>query len=721
MAEKKKIKLSNSEPVISKFKFNHLILIIVAVGIIARFLYYFSEKHSPLFLYTIIDEKEFVNNAWVLVKDHFNYPWYYWHPPAYSYFLAFLFYAGFKLKSVVLIQYLMGISGTVFLYLGLKKINQRAAFIAALIWAVYPAELFTETKFLSENLFTFAVFILFCIIMNFRQNILYFILAGILTSIIIITKTQFIIFFIFFILVCVFVFKTSFRNILLYTIFSMCLPFLTSIHNTRATGGHFIFVSTNGPVNLYIGNSENINKTLNIRPYEWRESFFPKLYDERGLRFEKSSTDSGETFPYKLSSFLAEKTLKANKNPLVLLKNTGLKSFITLHSYETPRNYDIYQYRQINNYLKYTLFSKPFCFPLALFYYASLIFIFIHFKKIIRERQKLMILLLAASCLLPSVIFFNAFRYRLTGVAFLLFFAVMFYSENYKNLKLQLVNFILIIIFATGLLKSLLIQKIPLFETYVFYGDGYLKKNQYAKAGFWYEKAIGSINDDPGVMLDKYQVMMNLAMTRENEENYPEAIKYYSLAHEYKKDEYKSFYREALLRYKVSDFKGAAKNYTEALSIQDIPRDDLIQLFYGRGLSRAKLRDAKGALADFNSTIEMNSIFSKVYSDRGIIRAGTNDLAGALADFNTAIRLSPDDYNSWFNRAVTKGNSGDFNGAMQDLNQTIQLKPDFADAFYMRGLIKLQSGQKQEACIDLKESLKLGNKNAEQQIMTICH
>ena len=291
--------LKNSNKLGSKY-----LLIIGIVAVIARILYFISEINSPLFLYPVIDEKEFVDNALQIARSHFNFPWYYWHPPGYSYFLAVLFSIGFSLKTVVITQYAMGVAGSLLVYLSLRKFDKKAAFIASVIWAVYPLELFTETRFLSENMFTFLLILLIWFILNFEKKNNWFIVAGLLSSLLIVTKSQFLLFVLLAVPLLLFYEKVSFRKVAIYLAFALLLPMMASFHNSRKTGGNFIFVSANGPVNLYIGNSADIKKTLNIRPVEWREKFFPGLYDEAGIKIFKSDADSGETFPYKLSSFL---------------------------------------------------------------------------------------------------------------------------------------------------------------------------------------------------------------------------------------------------------------------------------------------------------------------------------------------------------------------------------------------------------------------------------
>jgi len=698
----------------------YYLLIVIVVAIMARIIYLVADIYSPLFLYPIIDENEFLNNALQMARNNFSYPWHYWHPPGYSYFLAVLFSIGFSNFSVIIIQFFAGVCGTVLLYLGLNKFNAKAAFIVAIIWAIYPLEIFTETKFLSENLFTFLVLVLFWWMVSNKQNQWWYIISGLLTSLLIVTKTQFVLFLVLFIPVLIVYYKPKFANILIYIGISLALPFMASIQNVKATHGRFVFVSTNGPVNLYIGNAENIEKTLNIRPYEWKEKFFPELYEEKGIKISKSLSDSGETLPYKLSSLFSKKTMNANSNLAVLFKNLGYKMFILLNAHETPRNYDIYEYRKLNPYLKLTLFLKPICFPLALFYYAAILFLIMNVRRIFRDKKLLIMFLLIFVTLVPSVLFFNAFRYRLTAIPFLLFFAVLFYSENFKNIKIQLINLLLILVFGTLIFQQLLIQKIPLFETYDFYGDGFLEKKHQAKALYWYQKSIDNAENTDEYRRNSLQIMLNLGNLKQKEGNPVEAINYYSRGIQFKKDDYRPYLYLAPLRYQVMDFSGAIKDYDQLISNILLPSDELKNAYHGRGLCRGRLNDLKGALDDFNHTLALDSLFSKAFSDRGVIKARMNDISGALADFNTAIRLSPADYNSYHNRAGIWAGQGKLKEALADLDKTIELNPGYGDAYLMRAMLKVELGRNTEVCDDLKLAVKAGNKRAVEMIPVYC-
>ena len=358
------------------------VFVITLVAIMIRLLYFVFELKSPLFLYPVIDESEFIHTARILVSNHFYNPEHYWHPPLYSWVLAFFFKIGIELKGIALFQLVLGVAGSIILYLGLKNLNSKAAFIASLVWAVYPVEMFVETRFLSENLYNFLSICLLYQLIRFEITYKKTITIAIITTLLILTKSQFILFMFFFIgYMVVRQKKVSYPTVLFLAI-TMLLPVIVSVNNTKKANGHFMFISSNGPTNLYIGNSSDIKKTLNIRPYEWQEKFYPELYDEAGIKFTVKDTSEETVYPYRLSRFLTRKTISENLNLVTPVKNIFLKTFGLIHSEETPRNYDLYVYKQFNPLLDISIWNFPFYFPLALIFYAYPIYFLVTLSQL---------------------------------------------------------------------------------------------------------------------------------------------------------------------------------------------------------------------------------------------------------------------------------------------------------------------------------------------------
>jgi len=693
------------------------VLVISLVAIFIRLLYFVFELKSPLFLYPIIDESEFIHTAKIIASNHFFNPEHFWHPPLYSWVLAFFFKIGLELKGIVLFQFLLGVTGSLILYLGLKNLNSKAAFIASVIWAVYPVELFTETRFLSENLYIFLSICLLHQLIRFEITYKKMIAVAVITTFLILTKSQFILFMFFFIgYLVVRQKKVSFHSVSFLAI-TMILPAIVSFNNTKKANGNFIFISSNGPTNLYIGNSSDIKKTLNVRPYEWQEKFYPELYDEAGIKFTVKDTSEETVYPYKLSRFLTRKTISDNLNPVVPVKNILLKTFGLLQSEETPRNYDLYVYKQFNPLLNISIWKFPVYFPLALIFYAALLYIIIRRKFLFRIRPWFWMLVLLTIHILPSIIFFNAFRYRLPAIPIIIFLAVLFYSEYFKNFKLQAINLILIIIFGTQLTSALQIQKIPEFESYTTIGKAWLKKDKTENAAYWFRKAQRRMPESGAA--DNYENYKGAALAKEKSGDLQGALSELNLAVEKNPELDEAYLFRASILYKLSDYTSAINDYSKAITLNKGNNKILLSAIYGRGLTEARLNDDKSALTDLDSAIALSPSYTEAYTNRGIVKAKLSMYNEAISDLDVATKLDPKDPKPYFNRAGAYAALGNFKMALKELGNAIRVKPDYAQAYYMRGKIMLTTGN--DGCSDLKKANELGYTLAKKEIDSYCN
>lgn len=707
--------MKSKKSLISK---NLNLLIVFAVAVIVRFIYFAFEKDSPLFLYTIIDENEFIKIANHISENGLFYPYHFWHPPLYSYFVGFFKIIGFALKGIITIQFIIGIAGTVLLYLSLEKINKTAAIITALIWAIYPVELFIESKFLSESIFVFLTISLAFVFQRMKESYIKIIVLALLTGLLIVTKSQFLLFFLFWVFYLIFKQKQSLKNVLTYVLISLIFPLTVSFHNLDKTG-KFIFVSSNGAVNFYLGNSSDIKETLNIRPREWK-AFFSSLYDEAEIKFVKTdTTDINKTYPYKLSGFLVKKTLNENKNLSVPLKNIVQKTLISVHSYETPRDFDIYEYGRWNKYIAFFMHKNPFCIPLIFFMYSALILLFVKRKSVFSNEKLLIPAVLIIVNILPSIIFFNAFRYRLPAIPFIIFFSILFYLEFYKHLKYQLINLGLMIILGTTLTSGLLFQKIPLSETYDHYADGFFDKEKLRQADRFYEmsiQAVEEIKEDKTALHNPY---FQKGIMADKSGDFEGAIKEYNKTIE-AKPTIEAYINRATARYKEGDFKGAVADYNLAIKLNSDDVEKVASAWYSKGLTRIKLNDFEAAMKDFDKSIELNPNFSKAYANRGILRGKVRNIAGALSDFDKAIELDPTYAKVYNDRGIARITSGNNAGAMHDFTKAIELIPQYSQAYYMRGILNFQLGNKENACEDLKKSAELGFSQAQLDYEKFC-
>ncbi|MBP5973329.1 tetratricopeptide repeat protein, partial [Brasilonema sp. CT11] len=102
-------------------------------------------------------------------------------------------------------------------------------------------------------------------------------------------------------------------------------------------------------------------------------------------------------------------------------------------------------------------------------------------------------------------------------------------------------------------------------------------------------------------------------------------------------------------KYDHQEYKGAIKDYTQALQIDPNNANT-----YGRrGDARAKLKDYQGAIEDYTQAlrIDSNSAISAInYRERGNVRYDLGDKQGAMEDYTQALRINPNNANAYNNR-----------------------------------------------------------------------
>lgn len=693
------------------------VILVSAIALFARLLFFLADLSNPFHLYPVIDENEFYQSAKEIAEKGIFSAGYFWHPPLYTFFLALLLKLGFSIQGIVLVQMLAGVAGVVLLYLALRNYYPLVALMVSIIFAIYPLQLFTESRLLSENLFIF-LSVLFIFISSFKvKKSWHYYLLSLLAGLMIITRSQFLIFLIIWIFILFFYEKFPLKKLVPVLSLSLFFPLMVIFHNAWHTGGKLWFISANGPVNLYIGNSENIEQTLNIRPIEWKERFFPELYDMAGIYFSPEDTQK-RSYPYLLSEFLIKKTIKENTDLQVFVNNLLQKTLVVLHAHETPRNYDIYQWRKFNEYLRFSVTEKPFRLPLALFYFAALIFIFSSWKRLIKDDFHRLLICFIISGLLPSVLFFNAFRYRLVIVPFLLVFAVLFYLKEIKNLKLQLINLIMIVLLGSGISNSLLIQKIPESETWRLAGDGWLNKKEYEKAENCYLKSLKNLEHEPDNELAHTAIIKKLASLAMMTGQQDKAAKILERETPKSTGSADLIFARATALYMKGDYNQAIKDYTLSLTFNDLKINP--QAYHGRALCYIRLNKISDAFHDFDSAILLKPDYAEAWSNRGILKGRQGDTQGALKDLSTAIQLNPLYAKAYLNRGIAYLTINDINKAINDFNKVISIDSLNAQAYYLRGMVYIDEGRKDKGCIDLHKSLQLGFKQAESDLKSNC-
>lgn len=194
-------------------------------------------------------------------------------------------------------------------------------------------------------------------------------------------------------------------------------PVLAVAVRNAYEGGAWVWVSTNGGINLYLGNNPDWQNTVAIRPGpDWE-----RLVREPLAAGQSSTQAQSAYFARKVWRFLLEQ-------PGAFAWGMGLKGWHFVHSREIPRNVDLYASREWSIMLRLLCwrigsFSFPWGVigPLAVTG-AMMSVTFRHHGR--RRRQRVYVLVAALCYALGVILIFPTARYRMPIVPVAVIFAV---------------------------------------------------------------------------------------------------------------------------------------------------------------------------------------------------------------------------------------------------------------------------------------------------------
>jgi len=316
-------------------------LLIFALAIIVRLAYLGEMSKSPTFQVPIVDSQAYDQHARLLVTEGIFYQRFFWQGFFYPFFLAgvYLFTGGSMLWARC-IQILLGSLLCVGVFrLGLRLFDRRSGAVAGMIAALYGPLIFFDAELLDTGFSGIWAVVLVLLVLRLMESMslplgLFF---GICGGVSVVTRATFLPFLV---VVCIWLLAAwrkagaSLRRlaagalVMLAGFLLVALPVAQLCY--QATGD-FNFLSESGPINLFIGNNPERDRTIMIRPgAEWREltrmpmvSGSPSDSADRGA-FSHLFLDYVRTRPGDFAKGLVEKTVQF------------------FSSRELPRNDDLY-------------------------------------------------------------------------------------------------------------------------------------------------------------------------------------------------------------------------------------------------------------------------------------------------------------------------------------------------------------------------------------------
>jgi tetratricopeptide (TPR) repeat protein len=377
-----------------------------AIALALRLAHVLAMRQSPYFNHPVIDAQTYYQAAVSIASGHGHPDRVFWQPPGYSYFLAILYaFAGVtNFLAPRIVQALLGASSAVLTaWIGSRRFGPRAGLIAGSIVAAYGTLIYFDGELLGASLTVFlqlGAVALAVLALDLERPGQAWLGAGLLAGLAsVVTATS---------LIVALVVAAAARKNFVPAVLGTALAIAPVSIRNMTHGGEFVPISSNGGINLYIGNNPDYDRTVAIRPDRvWTE--FTKEPFEHGVSTKAGASNywTGRVFQWAAKDPVAFASLQLKKLRLFLGGN------------EIYRNAAIYPARRDSPVLAALLWKIPgFAFPFGLLAPLGILGIAVGWRKAP---------LLAALVVFYSLgvlAFFVAARYRVPLVPYLAIFAV---------------------------------------------------------------------------------------------------------------------------------------------------------------------------------------------------------------------------------------------------------------------------------------------------------
>ena len=142
--------------------------------------------------------------------------------------------------------------------------------------------------------------------------------------------------------------------------------------------------------------------------------------------------------------------------------------------------------------------------------------------------------------------------------------------------------------------------------------------------------------------------------------------------------------------------------------------------FLENGIIKHKAKDFKGAIKDYSNAIKEDENLRDAYFNRGVCEQALNDNKSAKKDFDKTIEIDPKFTKAYYSRVSLLIRAGKYLDALPDLDKVIELDQKTPNALTLRGKIRAESGNKVGACEDFNQAKKNGDKLADTFLQKFC-
>ncbi len=586
------------------------------VAVLVRLVVLFEFSRHAGFTVPMVDEKWHWEWAREIIEGPFWGDTAWFRAPLYMYFLAVLRWltAGSVFWAKFL-QIFVCFGTAVLVYkLAEKLFGDRAAFVAALMYAFYGTLALYETLFLIPILFVFFLVWGMYRMVSHRDSPLFvpWLLTGIVFGLATISRpnvllvTPFLMVWIFFTRRRSASFFGRLKTPVALVVGVALVVMPVTIRNAIVTGD-FILVSSQGGVNLYLGNNPYANGLTMLMPdveldesLSWRD-FIP-------LTEAAAEQQAGrELSPAEESSFWTHKAIDfVRRNPGKFLELVWKKTVYLLSGFENSDNMDVYHERSKSVLYSILLWRHPLSFPFGVLLPLALGGLYLR-RRDTALLAPLYVFIIAYA---PSIILFLVTaRHRLPLVPFLIVIAagglVALFERWKETRRRERVVYAAVVVITAALLN-----------------------HTYFEEGFQ----------------NTFQIHFNNGIKYERLEDYASAEREYLLADEYYPLSAPLVNNLAHTQYVQGKYDEADRNFHRAISLNPgygRPYNNLGLLVRDRGDLDSALTLFRMAIQRFDTVIARPNELGLVYLNLADLHESLRNMDSAAAMYLKAVESAP--------------------------------------------------------------------------------
>ncbi len=659
-------------------------LAIFLAAFLLRLVYLMQYRSNPAFEHPMVDELWHINWARDILGGDIIGHEAYFRGPLYPYFLAFLqAITGKSIFFTRLIQMIIGsLSAVLVYYAGRKLFNRNVGIIAGFAFAIYGTMIFYEAMFLIPVIYiplTLLTFLYLLKAVEHNLPISWF-LSGLFMGLAAIARPN-ILFLVPFIIIWLFFkfFKTAeiksyFKSGIVY-IAAILIPILcVSIRNIAVTG-EFILISSQGGVNLYIGNNPHTDGLTMLMPEVAIDESLPWSEFTGATKAAAERITGKQLTPAEESSFWTGKAVDfIAEHPGKFLEITFKKLVYFLNGFENSDNADIYFSRQFSSLFSILLWREPVFFPFGFFLPLAVVGLVATWKN----RKALIPLYIFMIGYIPTVILFLVTaRHRLPVIPFVLIMAAAGIYQLYQLIK----NRNWIKAGALGLIFVVVLMLVN--RTYFEIGFqnesqihfnlalAHERDNNLPEAEKEYKLALRTNPASP-------TILNNLGYVQYLQHKHAEALNNFGLASKSDPQFAQAYHNTALVYEAEGNYSEAQQLYRQALNVDP----SMYQTYINLGDLYIRMKDYQNAEAVLRQAVDMNPKSGRAYFKLGSLYGRMGDFTKAEEYFNKGQGWgSPTagDYVNWANIYYATSRPEQ---ALDLYHKATAAAPDFAQVYF---------------------------------------